>query len=183
MRVITGILAVAALILSGCSEAAEPTTLPAQPSPASPSALPLATPAASTAAASPTADEGAELALEEYFRSANMVAKGAAIDGHELLYSDSCEACVSATADFAAAQQEGLRADGDRFARWSIDTQNESDKLVLATSVIDFDAVDLIDGDGSVADSVPAWSEATFAWTLRKQPDGSWLIVQGQLLQ
>lgn len=107
---------------------------------------------------------------------------GGDIEAHQSLYSDSCDACVAATADFETAQGDRLRAGSDRFGSWTINTRDVTENQVLLTSAIDFNAVDLIDEEGIVADSVPAWSDATFAWTLRQQPDGSWLIVSGQLL-
>ncbi|MGA7688200.1 MAG: DUF6318 family protein [Jiangellales bacterium] len=181
MRVITGILAVLALVLSGCSDTADPSTLPTQPPTPSTPAPPAPSPTPTSVSQEPQA-EGAVLALEAYFRSANEVAMGGDMEEHQRLYSDSCEACVAATADFETAQAEGLRADTDRFGSWTIKTQNAADSQVLLTSAIEFNAVNLIDGDDIVTDSVPAWSDATFAWTLRQQPNGNWLIVQGQLL-
>jgi hypothetical protein len=134
---------------------------------------------------SPTASPGSESAvraLEDYYRSANSVARGGDIDAHQLLYSQSCEACVGATSDFTTARRDGLRADSDRFEAWVVEVQDETDRQILLTSTIEFAAVNLVDGNRKVVDSVPAWGGATFAWTLREQPDGTWLIVQGKLL-
>jgi hypothetical protein len=53
---------------------------------------------------------------------------------------------------------------------------------VVLLSVIDFAAVSLIDPEGVVVEEVPAWTQATFVWTLSEQESGEWLPVQGQLL-
>jgi hypothetical protein len=130
-------------------------------------------------------DALAVAALESYFRSANVVARGAEPSEHEARYAATCQACVDATGDFLAAQAEGLAADGDRYASWSITAETpggDPDQAVL-TSAIDFAAVNLVNANGEIVERVPGWSEATFVWTLNRQADGSWLIVSGQELQ
>jgi hypothetical protein len=185
MRVITGILAVLALLASGCTQAAAPDTLPDAPLPTSAGSLgPTGTPAP-TRTGSPAPDSPAALAvaaLERYFTSANETARGGSLEAHRATYGETCSACSSATADFDGARSRGLAADGDRYETWRIEVQNVSDSQVVLLSVIDFAAVNLIDPEGVVVEEVPAWTQATFVWTLSEQESGEWLPVQGQLL-
>jgi hypothetical protein len=129
----------------------------------------------------PEAD-AAKAALETYFQVANAAAMGGSLADLTALFSESCVACTSAFQDFESAQQSGLRADASRYESWVITVEERSDSQALLTSSIDFAAVNLVDGQGGIVEQVPAWGDASFAWTLTQQPDGSWLIVQGQLL-
>ena|GEM_PF-4140077 len=53
---------------------------------------------------------------------------------------------------------------------------------VVILAVIDFAPVNLVDTGGQVIEAVPGWTNATFVWTLNEQPNGEWLIVQGEEL-
>lgn len=185
MRVITGILAVLALLASGCTHEAAPETLPDAPLPTSAESTSPTSTATPTPSGSPTLDSPAALAvtaLERYFNSANETARGGSLEAHKATYGESCSACASATSDFDDARSRGLSADGDRYETWRIEVQNVSDSQVVLLSVIDFAAVNLIDPDGDVVDEVPAWTQASFVWTVSEQESGEWLPVQGQLL-
>ena len=184
-----GIVLAGTLAVAGCSANTEATTLPtpttdASPSP-SPSESPADSPLASTSAEGES-DTAATLALEDYFASANAVARGADPSAHQKLYAASCLACVEATADFLRAQELGLAADADRYDSWSLDTTaseaSESEQVVISSS-IDVAAVNLADAQGNFVEAVPAWKDAPFIWTMRRQTDGSWLIVQGLQIQ
>lgn len=184
MRVITGI-SVLALMLAGCSDASGPATLEIpDPSslPAAPARSASDAPAPSPSAAEQSPEAAAVAALEAYFASANDFASGGSADAHQRHYTDSCAACVSAASDFAVALESGLRADTERYAAWRITLEEIEPGSALLTSEIDFAAVSLVDDKGFVVEEVPGWSGATFAWTLARQPDGAWMVVQGQLL-
>lgn len=190
MREISGISGISlalVLALSGCSETAQPESLPTPTAAGAPSSSvqPTDTPSTPT----PTPSAGPETptaqairALEAYFASANATARGGNAAKHERRYSSSCRACVDATTDFATAQSNGLAADSDRFASWTTDVQDTSTGQVVVLAVIDFAPVNLVDSAGQVVDAVPGWKNAAFVWTLNEQPNGDWLIVQGEEL-
>jgi len=172
--------------LSGCSEPAQPESLATPTAIDSPSHTPR--PVVSQEAPSPTTADSeaaateAIAALEAYFGSANAAARGGDIGKHERAYSRSCAACVDASRDFATAQSNGLVADSDRYASWTTSVQDVSQGQVVILAVIDFAPVNLVDTGGQVIEAVPGWTNATFVWTLNEQPNGEWLIVQGEEL-
>ena len=184
MRAITGI-SVLALVLSGCADRAAPATLETpdlDPPPPVADWGPTASPAPSPSQDAELPDVAAVAALEAYFASANQLARGGDPERHKRYYSDSCVACVSAAQDFTSALASGLRADRDRYAAWRISVEDSESGSALLTSEIDFAPVNLLDEEGVAVEEIPAWSGAVFAWTLAKQPDGTWTIVHGQLL-
>jgi len=188
MRGIRAVCAISVVALAACSSPAEPQTL--DPLPSSSYAPPGETaedalPSVDAAVREDDVATDAIAALESYFSSANAVARGADPIEHESRYAASCQACTDATDDFLAAQTDGVVADGDRYADWSIsveETGQDGNTQALLTSVIDFAAVNLVDTDGVISESVPAWIDAVFVWTLERQSDGTWLIVSGQQL-
>jgi hypothetical protein len=186
MRAITGILTGIALVLVGCSPASQPESLPdpslsatagaSSSTEGSPSA-PLPSPTETA-----TRAERAVAALESYFASANAAARGSDLGRHRRTFAPSCAACSSATDDFEAAQGDQLKADGDRYSSWTTEVQDVSNGQVVILTVMDFAGINLVDQQGIVVDRVPPLMDATFAWTVAAQPDGSWLVIQGQRL-
>jgi hypothetical protein len=89
---------------------------------------------------------------------------------------------MSAYEDFESAQAQGLRADGQRYMDWDIVVEEQTPDSALLRSTVDFAPVTLVDESGQAAAEIDAWPDAQFAWTIQRQADGVWLIIQGQQL-
>jgi hypothetical protein len=176
MKAIWGVLALFAVVLSGCASTATPSTLATPTTPSEEQS------AVATADPGPSVANAPVASLTDYFEAANSVASGGALREFRALFAETCASCMSAYQDFESAQAQGLRADGERYLDWEIFVEEQTAESALLRSTVDFAPVNLVDGSGQVAASIDAWADVQFVWTLQRQEDGAWLIIQGQQL-
>jgi hypothetical protein len=143
---------------------------------------PTATPSASASPSASPLDPAAAAAiaaLDEFFAAINSAARGGSVKDVERLSSPSCQVCASLVDDLSAAQRDGVVADRDRFARWQATPERVQRDDVIVRTVVEFAAVNLLDKSGQQVEEIPRADSRTFVWTVRKQPGGTWLIIQG----
>jgi hypothetical protein len=178
MRVITGILAVLALLASGCTEAPEPGSLP-KTTPvveASPTAVPLPTTTSQPLTAAESTDSAVE-AMESFFNAANAASTGVGIESFRALFSEGCQLCMLQYSNFSSAYAIGQSAEGTLYQTWDIEVQDSSSDRALVLTTVDTGSISLTDADGVLIDSFPAEEGVATVWTLKRQPDESWLII------
>ncbi len=192
MRVITGILAVLALMLSGCSDTADPTTLPTQsiPTVATPATSP--TPPSPSPAArlgesnrgNPTRSTWRFCALvEDYFEAANEASQHQvlddALDRRETLFGASCSVCQDGADTARAILDSGLTVEGGSVAHTAKVLRYENDIALVQVSH-QIGAIRLLDADGDQVDSAPASDPIDQVFQIARQENGQWLVLSVQ---
>jgi hypothetical protein len=184
MGVIRGILAVLALVLAGCSNTADPVTLPTPTASAvatqSPTVAPTDSPS-STGSVPPTpsapSNEDVVAAMDAYFVAANAASEGRGLDDFRLLFADSCQLCLAQFNNFSTAYSTGQSAAGQLYESWQVSVQDVSDDQAVVVTTVDTGMIVLSDADGTEIDRFPAESGIATAWTLARDDRGEWLIV------
>ena len=118
--------------------------------------------------------------MSGYFEAANATVRGGSVGDFERLFDPSCNRCSAERDRYAEIQDEGLRAETDRYVDWSLRYEEEGDDEIVVHTSARVAAVDLVDDDGDVADELPAEAEETAVWRIARQDDGRWLIVEGE---
>jgi hypothetical protein len=189
MRVITGILAVLALTLSGCSDTADPTTLPTQ----SPStvATPATSPTPRESAGSTAAPNGGTddpvylevLALVEEYMAAteDSIKSRDALDRRETLFGASCSVCQDGADTARAILDSGLTVEGGSVTHTAEVLRYENDIALVQVSH-QIGAIRLLDADGDQVDSAPASDPIDQVFQIARQENGQWLVLSVQTL-
>lgn len=183
MRGITGGLTVLAVLLAACSTPpAEPETLAPVGSPGSTPGPTASNPPSPTESSAP-ADSPAESFLAEYVDTANAaLADAEAMPQWRARFSDTCTVCRGGFDTATEIHDDGHSINGGQLVEWSarIEEMAESQATFLVTGTVA--AAQVTAADGTVVEDYPAAEGVTIVYTVRLQPDGSWLVVGGELL-
>jgi hypothetical protein len=184
VKVVWGILTGFALTLVACSPAATPTTLETPtPTPT------VTTPEPTMAAESDQQDsrsQQVELAefAEGYVETANAaLTDSAALTEWRGLFADSCGVCTNGYETAAAIQQAGQVIVGGELIDWTSSIRNESGDtgtIVISGAIAE---AEVITTDGSSVNRYAEVRPVTVVYTAQRQPDGSWKMTSGQLVQ
>jgi len=164
----------------------------------SPSTLPSATGGASesgsgtdgeTPSVTPTADPSAALQaeLEAFFRDYTdaineSFSSAEAAEKRRSYYSTTCSVCISGQRIVDDVHTMGQVFEGGRVAFGSATVTPTSSDQATVLVVSDAAAGRILQG-GTVVREFPVDPGFTVAYTARRQPDGNWLIIQGEGLQ
>ena len=184
MRGIRAVCAISVVALASCSSPAEPQTLdplpavtdsPADPAPSTtrePTASPLAT-------SSLTAADF----VDEYVGLTNLaLSEPPMMAEWEQLFAPSCSVCASGFETATGIQARGHTISGGEWINWEVTVadQQENEALVVVSGSIDEATVS--SAGGEVVDTFAAVDDVSVAYTVRRQPDGAWLIVGGDTI-
>ncbi|MGB9373352.1 MAG: hypothetical protein WCA82_04220 [Jiangellales bacterium] len=182
MRVITGILAVLALMLSGCSDTADPDVLPEPTGSEVATPRPSPTPAASPTQSATPVDEALQF-VDDYLWTANeALTDAAALKNWRSYFSDSCSVCLSGFRAASSIRSQGNSVEDGKFRDWRATKQASDSTQVTVLVIGDVDAATVRSPDGDVVSTFDSVESATVLYTMRKQPDGSWLMIAGELV-
>jgi hypothetical protein len=115
--------------------------------------------------------------METFFNAANAASAGVEIESFRALFSESCELCMVQYSNFSSAYAMGQAAEGTLYQTWDIEVQDSSSDQALVLTTVDTGSISLTDADGVLIDSFPAEESVTTVWTLGRQPDETWLII------
>lgn len=184
MRVITGILAVLALLASGCTEAAEPSSLPTPTRSVTASPVPSEIALADrTSEPEDRVADAAELFVETYVSTANRaLSEPEAMAEWEAQFAPSCRVCVSGFETAQSIHERGNLIEGGELTDWTVVQGDETgDQSVVTVSGSIAEAIELSQ-NGTIINTYAAVPDITLVYTVRLQPDGTWLVVSGELL-
>jgi hypothetical protein len=184
MRVITGILAVLALLASGCTQAAAPSSLPTPSRTATASPVPSETGlAVITSEPEDVVADAAAMFVEAYVSTANRaLSEPEAMADWEEQFAPSCRVCVSGFETAQSIHERGHLIEGGELTDWTVTPGDETaEQSVFTVSGTITEATELTQ-NGAIINSYAAVPDVTLVYTVRLQPDGSWLVVAGELL-
>jgi hypothetical protein len=176
MRVITGILAVLALLASGCTQAAAPTVLPA---PTAVSAGPTPGP---TASATPTeiATDSESSVLDfigSYMQlTEESVRSEEALEARREAFSDSCTVCADGADTAEQLLASGLEVLGGEV-RYKAEVVESTATSALVMVTHEISAIQLVDPSGETVQSAPASPSRTQVFQLQQPEGGSWTLL------
>jgi hypothetical protein len=186
---ISGISLALALTLAGCSEAAQPQSLPSVESLASELAA-SSTPSASalpdlkpTGDPAPTPTASAVEFVDQYMRLIQKsIRSAAALEERRSAYSSSCSVCESGAIVAEQVLATGLNVRGGDVEH-TADVLSVEDNLVLIAVTYSISAIELRDSEGRVVQSAPQADEVRQVFQVASQNDGSWVILSIDELQ
>lgn len=118
--------------------------------------------------------------MNTYFESANLASTGIGLDAFRHLFSESCGLCMAQYENFAAAAAQGQSADGAVYETWSLILEDRDEDSALVVSAVDTGQVMLRAADGTVLEMFPAESGITTAWSLQRDANATWLLVDAR---
>jgi hypothetical protein len=171
MKAIWGVLALFAVVLSGCASTATPSTL-ATPSGKAPAAR------ATTPSPSPTADlqEDVLAFIDRYMAAAeDSIRSRDALAQRRELFSTECLACEEGAAVAEGILDTGLQAEGGEIT-WSGEVEVAGPESAVVTVTRSLGQVQLRDASGSVQQTIPASPEVVEVYQLGRQ-NGGWVVL------
>lgn len=191
---ITVTLVTVALFLAGCTDAAEPTSLPSMDRVSDPqvTAGPVATPPTDVAPTPATegprsavnSDSATEAnvlnSLDGYFQAANRASKGDAFEDFRARFVDSCRLCSTQYENFVSAYSQGHFAEGELYASWEATVQDLSGKTALVVTTVETGTIVLRNSAGQILEEFPGEAGLTTVWTLEQGEDGDWVVIDAR---
>lgn len=167
-------------VLMGCSEQAEPVTLPSTLSPpASPKrTAPLAT-AKATTSVTPANQRGAaaEQAVRIYWKQVNRALVTSDATALRKLHAESCALCRNVERVTAAARSKSRRVTGSEYRVDKAKYQSTRNDVDIVMAVISSAEGALVDNEGKVVDTYPAGPPTPYAIQLQERK-GAYTILR-----
>jgi ketosteroid isomerase-like protein len=118
--------------------------------------------------------------MQRFFVAANAASRGEDLDAFRGLFTDGCQVCRTQLKNFESAYSAGKRADGALYESWTIEVDQVDGDHALVRTEVETGDITLVNPDGSIEAEFTGESAVTTVWSLLRQADGGWLIVNAQ---